>query len=178
MDEAWTILIYTVPAAPSRKRAFIWRELKKVGAVYLRDGVCVLPAREGVPEHLRAIAARVEAFDGRATLVETARLEAHRAEAVVARARADRAAEYAEIVGEATGLLDHVRRETAHRAFTLDEMGGLGADLEKLRRWAGQVRARDYFGGAGVERVADLLARSDEALGALRAAAHHDAVPR
>jgi hypothetical protein len=178
MDEAWTILIYTVPAAPSRKRAFIWRELKKVGAVYLRDGVCVLPLREGTTEHLRAIAARVEAFDGQATLVEAARLEAHRAAAVVVRSRADRATEYATIVDEAAGLLAHIRRETAHRAFTLDEVGGLGADLEKLRRWTGQVRARDYFGGAGAERVADLLARGDEALGTLRAAAHHDELPR
>ena len=45
MDIPWLLLIYTVPAEPSRKRAAIWRELKKVGAPYLRDGVCILPER-------------------------------------------------------------------------------------------------------------------------------------
>ena len=45
MRQDWLLLIYTVPAEPTRKRAFIWRELKKVGAPYLRDGVCILPER-------------------------------------------------------------------------------------------------------------------------------------
>ena len=39
----WLVLIYTLPPEPTRKRAFVWRELKKIGAVYLRDGVCLLP---------------------------------------------------------------------------------------------------------------------------------------
>ncbi len=173
------LLIYTVPAAPSRKRAFIWREVKKVGAVYLRDGVCALPARGGALERLRALAAKVEEFDGQATLVEAARLDAHRAEAIVAQARADRAAEYAEIAREADGLLDHVRRETAHRAFTSRELGELEGDLAKLRRWAGQVRARDYFGGAEAARVEERLGRCDEALGAsLEEAARRDEAAR
>lgn len=179
MEQRWVLLIYTVPAAPSRKRASIWRELKKVGAVYLRDGVCVLPSQERALGCLRAIAARVEAFDGQATLVEAARLDPRRAEAIVAQSRGDRAAEYAELAGEAEGLLDHVRRETAHRAFTVAEVEELGADLAKLRRWAGQVRARDYFGGAEAARVDGLLARCGEALGAFREeAAHHDEATR
>lgn len=179
MEQQWILLIYTVPAAPSRKRAFIWRELKKVGAVYLRDGVCALPLGEGTLARLRAIAAKVEEFDGQATLVEAARLQPRRAAAIVAQARGDRAAEYAEIAGAAEGFLDHIRRETAHRAFILAEVKELGADLAKLRRWTGQVRARDYFGEAEAERVDALLARCDEALGAfLAAAAHRDEANR
>jgi len=68
----WLVLIYTVPAEPSRKRAFIWRELKKVGAVYLRDGVCVLPEGEATAAAFRAIAAKIEEFEGEATLIERA----------------------------------------------------------------------------------------------------------
>ncbi len=178
MDQTWALLIYIVPAVPSRKRAFVWRELKKVGALYLRDGVCALPDREGTIAHLRAIAAKVEEFDGQATLVEAARLDADRAEALVARSRADRAAEYAEIIREAEGLLDHVRRETAHRAFTPGELGALASDLAKLRRWLGQVRARDYFGGPEAARADEFAARCEQALGAFAATGAAQAAAR
>ncbi|MDP9373175.1 MAG: hypothetical protein M3Q65_12130 [Chloroflexota bacterium] len=179
MDQPWTILIYTVPAAPSRKRAAIWRELKKVGVVYLRDGVCVLPARGETTAGLRAIAARVEGFDGEATLVEAARLDPRRAAAIVDQSRRDRAAEYAEIAREAEGFLEHIRREMAHREFTLAEVEELEVDREKLRRWAGQVRARDYFGGAGAARLEELLGRCDEALGTfLEEASRRDEMAR
>ena len=69
MAPRWLVLIYTVPSEPSRKRAFIWRELKKAGAVYLRDGVCALPERPETLAALSAIAARVEELGGQATLV-------------------------------------------------------------------------------------------------------------
>src|SRR5438309_7457883 len=48
----WLLLIYTLPSQPSRKRAYVWRELKKVGAVYLRDGVAILPRRPDLEERL------------------------------------------------------------------------------------------------------------------------------
>ena len=165
MPESWLLLIYTVPAAPSRKRAAVWRALKQAGAVYLRDGVCALPQREETTATMRAIAARVEEFEGEATLVESASLPSSRAAAIVERARQERAAEYAELAREAEGFLEHVRRETAHRAFTFREVEELEGDLEKLRRWVGQVRARDHFGVAEAGPVDDLLARCDEALG-------------
>ncbi len=165
MPESWLLLIYTVPAAPSRKRAAVWRALKQAGAVYLRDGVCALPQRVETTATLRAIAAKIEEFAGEATLIEPASLPEARAEAIVARARRERAAEYAELAHEAEGFLDHVRRETAHRAFTFREVEELEGDLEKLRRWVGQVRARDHFGVAEADQVDELLARCDEALG-------------
>jgi hypothetical protein len=165
MDRTWLLLIYTVPAEPSRKRAFIWREVKKVGAVYLRDGVCALPDRPDTASALRAIAARVREFGGESTLVEGARLEDARAGWLVSRSREARAEEYADIAREAERLLDHIARETEHREFTFAELEELEADLGKLKRWAAQVRERDYFGGGHVERVQALLDRCDRALG-------------
>jgi DNA-binding transcriptional regulator PaaX len=159
VDESWLLLIYTVPATPSRKRAAVWRALKQTGAVYLRDGVCALPQRDDTAATLRAVAAQVEEFAGQATLIESVGLPAARAEAIVAQVRRERAAEYAELAREAEGFLEHVGRETAHRAFTLRELEELEGDLEKLRRWVGQVRARDHFGTAEAGQVDALLAR-------------------
>ena len=166
VDHTWLLLIYTVPAEPSRKRAFVWREVKKVGAVYLRDGVCTLPEQPNLVSALRAIAGRVEEFGGQATLVEGARLDPTRAERLVAESRAARADEYADIAREAERLLAHIARETEHREFTFAEVEELEADLGKLERWAAQVRARDYFGAGPDERLQTLLAECEHALGA------------
>lgn len=163
---AWLLLIYSVPANPSRKRAAIWREVKRIGAIYLRDGVCALPERAETVSAALAIAETVRAFEGSVAIVRGAALDEASAETVIAQSRADRNAEYAEICGDAGGLLDHVRRETEHRAFTYAELEELENDLHKLRRWAAQVRGRDYFGSPAGEEVETALARCDDALAA------------
>jgi hypothetical protein len=157
-------LIYTVPAQPSRKRATVWREIKKLGAVYLRDGVCVLPEQPGSLRSLRDLASRIEEMDGQAYLVEGAQLAARRVEALEAEFRVARAQEYAEIGREAEQLLAHIARETEHREFTYAELEQLEQDLGKLRRWTDQVRARDYFAEPSYSDIQALLERCDRAL--------------
>ena len=171
MDTTWLLLIYTVPAEPSRKRATIWRELKKVGAPYLRDGVCILPERPDTRERLDAIASKVEEFGGDATLVCGARLSETRVAALIDQFRAARAEEYDEIAREANRLLEHVARETEHRQFTYAELEELEADLGKLRRWTDQVLARDYFGDGPPEDLGAVLQRCEHALGTFLEAA-------
>jgi hypothetical protein len=178
VPSTWLLLIYTVPAEPSRLRATVWREIKKAGAVYLRDGVCTLPETPETAASLRAIATRVEELGGRATLVTGARLDDARAGWVAAQSREARKAEYEEIGREVEGFLAHVRRETEHREFTFAELEELEEDLGKLKRWVEQVRARDHFGGDAASQVDDLLRRCDEELGAfMEEASHHDDAP-
>lgn len=176
IDTPWLLLIYTVPADPSRKRAAIWRDVKKIGAIYLRDGVCVLPERPATNSAMRAIAAKVDEFEGQATVVEAAKLDSARAAWVVNQSRSARAAEYADVAREAEQLLAHVAREVEHREFTFAELEELEADLGKLKRWTEQVRARDHFGAGPDAQLADLLDRCDTALAAfLEEAARREA---
>jgi len=174
----WILLIYSVPSEPSRKRAYIWRELKKVGAVYLRDGVCALPERAETAVAFRQIAAKVEEFDGDATLVEGAQLDARRVEALMSAARAARTEEYREVAQACEQFLAHVRRETEHRAFTFAELEELEGDLGKLTRWMEQIRARDYFREPAADAVVTLLARCEEALAVFMEAAASEDVTR
>ena len=164
MDSPWLLLVYTVPAEPTRKRAYVWREVKKVGAVYLHDGVCILPEQPETIDTAHAIAARIQEFDGEATVVRGARLESARAEALVAQFKTARSAEYAEVSREAEQLLEHVARETEHREFSYAELEELEEDLTKLKRWMSQVQSRDYFPDASAGQARRLLARCDEAL--------------
>ena len=168
MTPTWLLLIYTIPTEPSRKRAFIWRKLKEVGAVYLRDGVAILPEREDTLTTFRAIAARVKEFAGLATLVAGARLDQERAEAIMAESRAAREAEYADVGREAEAFLQHLRHETTHRVFSVAELEELTVDLTKLERWMAQIRARDYFGSPAAAAVDHRLSCCETGLSLLR----------
>jgi hypothetical protein len=140
VTDSWLLLIYTVPAQPSRKRATVWREVKKAGAIYLRDGVCVLPERPSQLKAFEEIEAKVKELDGQATLVRGARLDGERVERIVKEASAARKAEYDDILGETERFRAHVLREREHREFTFGELQELEADLNKLQRWSAQVK--------------------------------------
>ena len=161
----WLLLIYTVPSRPTGKRTAIWRDLKACGAVYLRDGVAVLPERAETVAAFHAIAGRVVALGGEAAVVADARLEPERAEALMSRLRAERGAEYAELTADTERLLAHIEAERTHRDFARAELKMLREDLGKLRLWRERIRARDYFGtgewsdvDAALERCARTLA--------------------
>jgi hypothetical protein len=164
----WLLLIYTIPTEPSRKRAFIWRKLKEVGALYLRDGVAILPEREDTLAAFRSLAAHIKEFAGQATLVSGARLDSERAEAIMAESRAAREAEYADVGREAEQVLQHIRQEITHRVFSVAELAELTVDLGKLQRWMGQIRARDYFGSPAAAAIDKLLIRCEAVLNSLR----------
>lgn len=138
--------VYVVPAKPSRKRAAVWREVKRLGALYLHDGVCVLPDTEVARSQLEALADRVETLGGRATLIWDACIDERTAEALQRELVGARRAEYAEVETAATGLLRHLEHESVHRTFSRQEMAGLASDLSRLERWLDQVAARDYLG--------------------------------
>ena len=160
----WLLLIYTIPAEPSRMRAFVWRELKKIGAICIRDGVWALPESKVTEMAFRRIARKVRGFDGEATLAEGARLDSERFEAIRLAAQKARTAEYEELAHEAEQFLKHMQHESEHRNFNFAELKELGQDLSKLRRWRAQVGTRDYFGAEGSGRIEELLGQCEDAL--------------
>jgi hypothetical protein len=141
----WTLLVYTVPASPTRKRAAVWREVKRLGALYLRDGVCGLPDVESARTGLQALSERVAELGGQSTLVWQAQLSSTSDAALRENLAQARQAEYAEIDEAATDLLHHLEREAQHHEFNRAAVASLLADLNRLERWLEQIVARDYL---------------------------------
>jgi hypothetical protein len=141
----WTLLIYTVPASPSRKRAAVWREVKRLGAVYLRDGVCVLPDTESARAGLDGLHQRVVELGGQSTMVYHAEFSAAAADALLTQLAQARQAEYDEIGAAAADLLYHLQQEAQHHDFDRAELVSLLGDLHRLERWLAQIVARDYL---------------------------------
>ncbi len=156
--ERWALLVYTVPATPSRKRAAVWREVKRLGAHYLRDGVCALPDTGAARAGLEALADRVVALGGQAAVVREGRLPAATAAALLIELAQARRAEYSEVATAAAALLRHLRQEADHHALGRVERAGLAGDLGRLERWLAQIQARDYLGDGDTTAVATTLA--------------------
>ncbi len=60
----WVVLIYKIPTQPSRLRLQVWRTLQRMGALYLQDGVCLLPARPDLVENMQYVATTVAEMGG------------------------------------------------------------------------------------------------------------------
>jgi hypothetical protein len=167
----WLVLIYTLPAEPTRKRAFVWRQLKKLGAVYLRDGVCVVPDRPTTRAAMAASVDRIRLYEGQASLIQAAQLDDVTAQPTMRQADSARAAEYADLAASCRELLAHFQRESRHRDLPAVELRALAQDLRKLGRWSTEIRARDYFRCPASAEAETALADCTAALGQVMDAA-------
>lgn len=163
MTQEWLLLIYAVPSQPSRKRAAVWRELKKLGAVYLRDGVALLPRRAELEHRMRTMVARIAEFEGTADLMISPHFAAERVVELVQRFQEDREAEYREVHHACVRFLRDVLHEVDADDFSFPDVDNLDSELGRLHRWYRQIEERDYFGAEGSTRVLEILAKCDRA---------------
>jgi hypothetical protein len=114
----------------------VWRRLKDLGALYLQDGVAVLPEDAVTREQLEWLQLRVREVGGEATLWEARPGTLAEAGELVGAFRASREEAYRAIIAQ------------AHRLGRKAEMGGgaLAEQFCKLERAFRAERRRDYFG--------------------------------
>lgn len=151
-------MIAQVPAAPSRHRVAVWRELRRFGAVPVGQGTWTapdVPACRSGAERARELA---RAGDGELILLTTAEGDdgAARLRSLFDTARAD---EWAEFQADCVKFTDEIAKETAKQKFTLAELEEEEQSLERLRRWARSIRVRDVFGSTGASRAEEELTR-------------------
>lgn len=60
----WLLLHYKLPSKPSALRVYIWRKLKRIGAILLHDAVWVLPDNARTAEQIQWLAAEIQERGG------------------------------------------------------------------------------------------------------------------
>jgi hypothetical protein len=162
--EAWLLVTASSAGATDSLRVAIWRKLRSLGALYLHQSVCVLPARVDVEREIRRLVDRVRADGGAARVLritfEDANEEAH----LVSELQAARDDEYGEVLERVPAFLAELRTERDRDRATYEEVEESEADLERFRAWLAKIDRRDYFGAprradahAAVERCAQAL---------------------
>lgn len=152
----WLVLAYKMPTEPAAPRVALWRKLKGMGAVYLQNGVCVVPRTEPHLAELHAISAAIAEAQGEAVALEATALDPSDADKVVARFRADRDEAYAELIDKCDDFEREVAKEVAARHFTYAELEENEVDLKKLKVWLGKITKLDFY---GAERAAEARER-------------------
>ncbi|HLO31892.1 MAG TPA: Chromate resistance protein ChrB, partial [Anaerolineales bacterium] len=64
----WLLLHYKIPTEPSASRVYIWRKLKRLGALLIQDAVWVLPDTPRNLEQFQWLSAEIVELAGEATL--------------------------------------------------------------------------------------------------------------
>lgn len=169
------LLIYTVPSQPTRKRAYVWRELKRLGAVYLRDGVALLPRRPDLEPRLREVADRIQEYEGTQYLLLSPRFAGGSETDLVEQFKQERQEEYRELYHACVRFLRDVLADVDAQDFGFPDVDNLEGELSRLHRWQGQIDGRDYFGSPGSERVRDILEKCNRAFEQFVSTASHHA---
>jgi hypothetical protein len=142
-DEKWLLLVYRIPAEPTRLRATVWRRLKALGAVYLQNSAAALPARDGAERALRKLRREILDMDGSAVLLTCSAVAG--GQDVVALFEAARDSEYDEILDKCVDFHAGLEKEYAATHFTYGELEENEVELVKPWNWYSKVQARDVY---------------------------------
>jgi hypothetical protein len=129
-NTSWLLLIASLPTSGATARMRLWRAIKALGCVPLRDGAYLLPRANGHEVALIELAEQTNAEGGQAWVVDVAPRLAEDEAAFVA--LFDRSEEYSDFVGR----LSHARKQLASQtpAEVAKTVKRLRRDLESLRR--------------------------------------------
>ncbi len=166
-EHAWLLLVYRVPTEPTSKRVAVWRDLKRMGALYLQQCVCILPDLPAVRDDLARVTTKIPEMEGEYTRFEVPCLAADDAAKIVAAFQTLRDKEYAEIIEECeTKFVKEIEFEHFRQNYTFEEAEEIGQDLEKIRRWYARIVERDWFGAGRHDEVALWIEKCQELLNA------------
>jgi uncharacterized protein (UPF0335 family) len=160
----WLLLTYKVPPEPSAKRIALWRRLKGMGAIYLQNGVCLLPKTDDHVRRLKMLENDIAGMSGEAVILETVALNRAQEDKVVGRFKADRDEQYREFIGRCAGFEAEIAKERATNKYTYAELEEEDTDLKKLQSWIEKIRKLDFYGGTLAEEAAARLKGCEELL--------------
>ncbi|MFN3844277.1 MAG: Chromate resistance protein ChrB [Paracoccaceae bacterium] len=163
-NESWLMVSYKVPPEPAARRVALWRKLKGMGAVYLQNGVCLLPETDDHLRRLKMIENDVAEAGGEAVLLRSLPLEPAQTAKIVARFRADRDEAYAEFLDKCDDFEREVAKEIAASHYTYAELEENDVDLKKLQGWLEKIRKLDFYGAPRAAEAADRLKNCEAVL--------------
>ncbi len=159
----WRVLTYRLSGDESRHRVAVWRELRRVGAVALQSGTWAVPVGDRFDDGLERAIALVRRSGGQALCFVVTAADENLA-ALEQLYSAEREAEWVEFCAECDKTEAELWGEIGKEKFTLAELDEEEQNLDRLRRWYRELRAKDLFGTAsaslGEQRLkvcADLL---------------------
>ena len=150
----WLLLVHQLPARPSNLRVRTWRRLQQLGAIAVKQAVYVLPDSPSAREDFEWLKAEIETGGGAATLFAADAVETWTNDELVQEFRRARESDYAGLSRDLTDALKAAARKRAPRR----SRRSAGRVIDTFRQRLAAIESIDFFGSAGRDRVAALVA--------------------
>ncbi len=132
----WLLLHYKLPNKPSALRVYIWRKLKRLGAILLHEAVWVLPENPRTVEQVQWLIAEIQEMKGSAYYWQASALSAEQEQFVVRQFNEQVDAIYSDL---------------------LKKMEKSKADLQEISQQYQEAASRDFFHSDLGKRVRENL---------------------
>lgn len=146
-----------LPAEPSRHRVAVWRELRKIGALSLGQGVWAVPDAGVFADGLARAVELTELAEGQAVTLEASGRSREDAARFQALFTAARSADWTEFLADCGKFEAELAKEIRNAKFTSAELEEEEQSLDRLRRWHRDLTARDVFGAPEAAEAAQRL---------------------
>jgi hypothetical protein len=158
------ITISTPPGGTSTLRVYAWRNLRSLGAHYLQQSVCLLPATPKTTRATARVVTRLRAEGGSGEMLRVHLTDSKQEGSVIDAIQRERTDEYHELVESTQRFHDELQLERRRGRATYTELEESDADLARYQKWLAAIRARDYFDAPGGHDATAAVASCEEAL--------------
>ena len=165
MARGWLLITVSTPrGGSSTLRVYAWRKLRSLGAHYLQQSVCLLPATPKTTRAVARLVTRLRAEGGQGEMLRISLTDPGQEAAIVDAFQRERTDEYREVVERTREFHDELQRERRRGRAMYTELEESDADLARHQRWLAAIRARDYFDAPGAAEAAAAVTSCEEAL--------------
>ena len=163
--QRFLLLVYRMPTKPTAGRVAVWRNLKKTGAVYVQDSVCVVPDTAVQRRELAPVLERIDVGGGRYHLLPLRKLPPEEEAKLLSLFTEQSAQHYREIVENCeVNFVKEIEFEHFRRNYTYEEAEEIRMEFDKICTWFKRVEEHDWFGAPTHEEARGWLRRSESLL--------------
>lgn len=172
MPRAWLLItVSTPPGGRSTLRVYAWRNLRSLGAHYLQQSVCLLPATPKTTRTVARVVTRLREEGGNGEMLRICMTDSKQEAIVIDAIQRERTDEYHELVESTRQFHEELQLERRRGRATYTEFEESDTDLARYQKWLAAVRARDYFDAPGGQEATAAVASCEEALAAFQSEA-------
>jgi Protein ChrB, N-terminal len=162
---SWLVILYDIPPEPSRLKVRVWRDFKRMGAVYPFMSVCILPdinENRGEIERISKMIVK----NGKLLRIRGSAINENDQGSILQIFRTERDKQYEEILEECQEFIDEIKLNIKNRKTTQEEVEEMEEVLNGLRRWFDRVKSLDWVQkGAAATKIEKSLKNCEETMG-------------
>jgi hypothetical protein len=165
VERDWLLItVSTPPGGTSTLRVYACRKLRSLGAHYLQQSVCLLPATPKTTRAAARLVTRLREEGGHGEMLRIGLSDSKQEAAVIDAIQRERTDEYHEVVERTRQFHEELQLERRRDRVMYTELEESDADLARHQKWLAAIRARDYFDAPGGQEAAAAVASCEEAL--------------